>query len=295
MKQSLRNLVFKSLFSVFTLSAFALTAQAQSANTSVDFNAINVLIDEVIANSIQFDNTIKDVSLKFSPTSDLQTGKITAQFSAQVGTAPWSKNQDSQINLQLGSQFKDQNELSKEGTFKIKAVVKTSTLGMIRYLAEKDAARRSDRTDDSGSFEILVRLSKVADIHDLYLVALDIKKLLLTEAKDNDAKVFVQNLDFQTHELGGRVVSFEVVQTKPVVISFYDKIELRAGKIAIDENNFSFGLHVISNFSTKSYDEALGRLSKAFADLQSRKAQALKDIEGLVRSYAELVKDFLNS
>jgi hypothetical protein len=295
MKQSLRNLVFKSLFSVFTLSAFALTAQAQSANTSVDFNAINVLIDEVIANSIQFDNTIKDVSLKFSPTSDLQTGKITAQFSAQVGTAPWSKNQDSQINLQLGSQFKDQNELSKEGTFKIKAVVKTSTLGMIRYLAEKDAARRSDRTDDSGSFEILVRLSKVADIHDLYLVALDIKKLLLTEAKDNDAKVFVQNLDFQTHELGGKVVSFEVVQTKPVVISFYDKIELRAGKIAIDENNFSFGLHVISNFSTKSYDEALGRLSKAFADLQLRKAQALKDIEGLVRSYAELVKDFLNS
>ncbi len=295
MKQSLRNLVFTSLFSVFTLSAFALTAQAQSAITTVDFKEINGIIEEVIANSIQFDNTIKDISLKFSPTSDIQTGKITAQFSAQVGTAPWDKNTDSHINLQLGSQFKDPNMLSKEGTFKMKAMVQTSTLGMIRYLAEKNVVRRSHRSDDSGSFEILVRLSKVADIHDLYLIALDIKKLILTEAKDNDAKVFVQNLDFQTHEVGGKVVSFEVVQTKPVVISFYDKIELCGGKIAIDENNFSFGLHVISNFSTKSYNEELERLSKAFADLQSRKAQALQDIEGLVRSYAELVKDFLNS
>lgn len=274
------------------LTTAGMTVQAQSLQPQVDFNAVNNVIEEVITSSVKLDTVIKGVSLVFDPASNLQQGKLDAKFAAVAGVTPWEKNQNSQMSLQLGSRFKQVNDLTKEGALKLKVQAKTPVLEMIRYFAGKETENPTTSPTPDPFATIIKKLVGVKDLTELYQIALEFKQLLIANADTQEIKDFAENLSFTVKTVDGKVEYFKIEETKPISLNIAD-LEMRKMALTIKTNSISAGFTLAATMSTEVFDSYVKESTTFLAELQGRNQEFLGFIKDSVSAYIELVREFL--
>lgn len=286
---------FVLMSSLVGISANAQTVQqAVPAQTDLNIRTINNIIEEIIADSIPYDQTIKEVRFAINPQSNIKQGNIGAKFAALTGTAPWAQNEDGEVIFEIGSQFKDLNETYKDGLVKAKFQVKTDTLAMIRYFSNETLQKQSGSTDPS--LDLLKKLAQVTDVHSLYLIALEIKDYALKTTKNAETLEFINSIAFSVRTTHNKVQAFKMEATKNFVFNFFEtKIELRRPSITASADSFTIALGLATMTEKAKFEAFTERALKDLLSLQNREERALKDIKRSVADWASTVRDFLKN
>lgn len=276
---------------LFFLAIGGANAQAQTTETQVDFNKVNNVIQEVIDSSVVTDDVIKSVALIISPASNVSEGKFAAQFTSVFGTAPWAVNQDGQLNFAFGTRFSDVNAGYKNADFKIKAEVKTPVLNMIRYFSSKSL---ESKPSDDTTFEAVTtrKLAVVKNLNELLNIALSIRDYYL-ENGNEDVKEFLKNIQVTTKMVDGNITSFKVQGTKPIILDFFEQIEIKIPTVTVNANSISGSLTVGILVKEADFNDYVSRINELLLKLQERNQQTLEQLKRDLNEWSGIVRDFL--
>jgi hypothetical protein len=283
----MKKILLGTYLGLAVLSAGNLSAQAEP----VDFTKVNSVLEEIIHNSVQYDQLIKSVDLKLDPKSNLTEGKVKATFKASAGSSHWAPNQDTQLSIQVGSQFKDLKSEKKEGALKIGAQLKTQVLNLIHYLG-KEAI---DNGRNEAKKEILEKISQAEDLNQLLVHLKNFKIVLMEQSSDDEEREFLSNLAFAVKTVDDKVVSIKIELKKPMNINFFTTITIKVAFVNIEEAKVSGGLSLASQINKYDFNQYVKSIEEFLMKIQKRNSEFLSSLELSLKSYVQSIREFLEN